>query len=788
MMPTMTRTFTPARLFAAVAAASALMVAGHSYADGLILEEIVVTAQKRAENLQDVASSIAAVSSDALDSNGITNFTDAAKLVPGLSMRKSTPTNTQISLRGVTYDRQSAASEAVDVYWNGAVYQANSMFAAMFDVERLEVLRGPQGTLQGKTSPAGAIILHTQKPDFEVVEGQVKSSFDDNGDAFAEFGLSLPLGETLAVRVAGMSNNTDGNGVEHVSGQESDTDTQAGRITLAWEPSEDFDATLMAEYMTSEALEYTQVVASPTPIAELFEMQGLNADDRKSQQAAPSVMDMQTDITVLTANWRGLDNHEISFVGSYVTNEVSLTNDVDKTGILTLGMGFQLAGNPALGIDVPFEVATESTVRSSSQELRIASLSDSWWEYTNGVYYSNFETNVQAFNDLAPAEIVGVNNAAYGVTDSLLATEEFGVFSHNRIDLSDVSELQIGLRYSKIRREELTAYSQGVGATLLPAQTLTDNQHSVDESFTGGLKYIRYLTEDVMAYASVDASYRPTGQSYHPTINGSNGSVTPGAEIMEDMRFAEEDTLAFEVGFKSTLLDGRAQLNGAFYYQSMNEYQSQFKDIKADGNGNGVVATDPNDAAPKFLTSNVDATSIGAELELKALLTENWTLGTTLSYNDFTFDDGQQAPCNDSAHDFTTDGWVATCDVSGQRVGDAPNWSLNVSSEYTIPMDQFDVFVRGLYKYDGARTNPTLVESDAGLAHRSGYGVVDLFTGLRSKDQLWEVSAWSKNLFDKQAESRSVAGRNTAVFGDYREAYFIDERSVGVNLRYNFSM
>jgi len=737
---------TPIRksLFTAIAATVTITAGVQTQAEGLMLEEVVVTAQKRTENLQDVAASIAAIGSDALDDNAITSFQDATKMVPGLVMKQGGTNDTSVSLRGVTYDRKSAGSAAVDVYWNGAGYRASSMFTSMFDVERLEVLRGPQGSLQGKTSPAGAIIMHTKAPSFEAIEGQLKTSITDDGDQLSELGINLPLSDTLAVRLATVynDNNVKGN-KSFYTGEEDSNLVKGGRISVAYEPFDDFDAIAVFEQVHNNSKNNTQMAGSYSGTGNDYG--GILLTDKVGLKYRQHSADMETEISSLAMNFRGLDKHEITSITSYNSFNLSEQDDRDPTGLIRNDFTTSDVENDAWGF---------------SQELRIASTEGNWWEYTAGIYYSRGGTHARNFVDQDPSP-------AYLGTevDVDMTKEDFGYFTHNRIDLSEVSELQVGLRYNRSRRDT-------VASLAVPDFGINIDQNSdrnaVGDAFTGGVKYIRYLSEDIMAYTSLDVSYRPGASTLNPRVSNPNN--------VHVLSYNEEDTLAFELGFKSTLLEGRMQLNGAFYYQQMDEYQNYFKELSINDAGD----SNPASEAITELVGNNDAISMGAELEAMGLISENWRASLLLSYNDLTFADGEIGYCNEGDA-LQNGGFVNTCDLSGQRVGENPNLNVSASSEYTLPLEQVDVFVRGLYTFSGASYAPNLAvdERKAGA-----HGVLDLFTGVRSKDREWEVSLWAKNLLDKVAETEMRATYSNG----YREVRTIPERSIGANLRYNFSM
>ncbi|MFB1037270.1 MAG: TonB-dependent receptor plug domain-containing protein, partial [Sinobacterium sp.] len=154
--------------------ASALLLALYgtaTSAQSVMLEEVIVTAQKRSESLQDIPASINAFSGDTLKDFNALKFGDLESLTAGLQIDSLSARSGQMSLRGITHNPASAAEATVTTYWNQAVVDSNAVFQQMFDIERIEVLRGPQGTLAGRTSPAGAINMHTAKPNLAEQEG-----------------------------------------------------------------------------------------------------------------------------------------------------------------------------------------------------------------------------------------------------------------------------------------------------------------------------------------------------------------------------------------------------------------------------------------------------------------------------------------------------------------------------------------------------------------------------------------------------------------------------------------
>lgn len=785
-----------------ISTAVLLLCGQQSFADdsGLVLEEVVVTAQKRSENIQDIAATVNAVGGDALDDFVLTQFDDVAKMTAGLSMnRQSSAASSEISLRGISYNRQSGTNPAVDVYWNDVNYRATSMFNSMFDVERIEVLRGPQGTLQGKTSPAGAIKLVTRKPSFEAIEGQVQATMDDADSSNVQFGISVPLSDTLAIRIAGVQEKSELNQVKSLaSGESDDYDAEGGRFTIAWEPSDEFNAVLTAEYFESDTRTLEDLEGSAnTTVGGAYIPGGvdpstyptLKSDDLKALSDGSNENAMRQHIATLEMNWQ-VGNHEITSLTGYWDAGWSETRDVDFADF------------------VPGEVQNrnnDNKVYTTIQELRIGSVEPSWWEYLGGVYYQKTNSFTTFEADTYP------NSGAVSLIQEIpISTEEYGIFTHNRIELTDMSELQIGLRWIKSRRsvaadqfygngwncagliemqpgfnipcvlggergEEMNPILANFNGQLAGEFIPEDLQFSKETATTGGIKYIHNFSEELMAYASLDRSWRPGGMSVSPEISDP-----------DTLLYESETSDSLEIGFKSTLLDGRMQVNGAVFYQEFDGYIGFASDVQIDGDGN----TAP-DAATTAFAYNGDATSFGTELEVVGLVTEMWKMGASLSYVDFKYDDGATGPCGDTSQFAgNTPGnpnnvIVPECDIGGERVGIEPNWQVSVNSEYTVPMETVDWFMRGLYNYRSGAESRFVEDSEV-----NGYGTLDLYSGIRSKDGDWEISLWAKNLTDEDEITRyyNEETRQGVLGTGYRAVDSLKGRTIGATLRYNFTM
>jgi len=226
------------------------------------LEEIVVTATRRTEKLRNVPMAIDVVSANDLAKKQIFDFKDIDKLAPGLELQNTTGRNNTATLRGIAFDPDSGTLPTVDVYFNDVQADAQTLFTSIYDIDQIEVLRGPQGLLRGSTSPAGAITLKTKTPSLTDYDGYVQAT-GSNQDAYNFQGaVSIPvIQDILGVRVAGLGDQNDINHVHNVTrGDDSNGHTASGRLSINFAPTDDFKSMLTYQYLYANNIQYTQVI------------------------------------------------------------------------------------------------------------------------------------------------------------------------------------------------------------------------------------------------------------------------------------------------------------------------------------------------------------------------------------------------------------------------------------------------------------------------------------------------------------------------------------------------
>ncbi len=757
--------------------------------DSFMIEEIVVTAQKRAENAQDVAVSMSVQTSEALENIAAFDFKDITKLSPGLEISGSDSVSGTIKMRGVGKEAFTGLmDDSVVVFIDGVAQSSvGAAFGSLSDIERVEVLRGPQGTLYGKNAPAGAINVTTKSVNMEEFEGgfQTSHSYYDETSTYGtnnKFHVNIPLVEgTLGMRLSGFYDESDGF-VENAFLDKSanDFNRKGGRIKLQYTPTDALDVTLISNY----GEHYTGNVFTYVP--------GFGPDYiAKREAAATGTPNTQnnTFAQVLNGNIPNGDEDAYKIYADYNAFSRTRLSDVQ------LSVDWDLGEHTLTSITYYQDVDTEyvSDQRGTpitdalldienkqslfTQELRIANNDAEDFEYMVGLYYSKSESagpdRKSTVNNTYGFNVGSMFGFPMQMDQSIMltghtGTESYGLFTHTTYHFNDEWHLSTGLRYNDERK-----YLQQsmIGDGTIYHAFFTNPSTFVNESFpsnndsyynvSGSVK-LRYTpNDDVMYYAALDSAYRSGGFNL--------SAVSP----VEDLQtFEQEDSYAFEVGMKGTFFENRLQWNVAYYYQLFKNYQ--FGDLMRQDNPSGnftdVGGTVPAITMAQSHVLNADeAISTGVEMDFLWLVTENFDLSGGLTYieteyKEFTgFCDDGQGPTDQ-----------LYCDYSGDRIGSnfgiAPaRWVANIQPAYHQEVEDW-----GVEWHASTQVNYDDVK----------HVNADIHMGLKSLDNTWSVKMFVKNVLD-----RKPGEILTMLTGNSTDTYrynLIAPRQVGVTLGYNF--
>lgn len=761
------------------ALAAALSIAAAPTLAQLVLEEVVVTAQKRSENVQDIAATVNVVTAKDIEKYQSFDFSSIQQQTAGLTLASPNARNNIIAMRGVSVDPESGTATAVDTYWNDAIVRPDVAFTQMYDLERIEILRGPQGTLQGRTSPAGAINIITKRANVDEADGYLQLSAADNDGLNAQVAYGAPLIEgTLAVRVAADYDRNNGPNIQNLTTGFDDQEykTKSGRLSAAWNATDTFSAQLIYQYLN-------QKKDDPKAMSGVDEKGGrptLVPTDLKALATTNDSAELDFNVANFIMDWEVL-GHEVTGIVGYTDSTKKAHTAADRADSLRY-------------FEPPTQAPTyqnsQTDATSYSYELRLASQDNDFWDYLVGVYYQDQNTDT-VFNAnsllLAPALVSGVGFA----TQSIIPVNgnNFAIFTFNTLQLSHDIQLEAGLRWTKYDSYDQTTvnYAGANDPGPLPSKEVVNqlfasrfpiigipNPHRNADAVTGSLKLRYEWRDEVSLYAAYNRGYRPGGISIVPTPNL---AFLPDPEAA--LTYKEETSDAIELGAKSTLWDDRANLNIALYYQKFDGYLGFVRGVQV------LNATGEPVDLPGGLVYNGDANIWGVEVEGKVLLSERWDAGGALSYNKGEWD-GATQPCNERVGDEV----IGSCDIDGQPIGGEPEWSLSLNSEYFYPLESTELYLRGLFKYTDDRLN---TDASAGIGNVrsefSAYQTLDLFTGLRSNDLAWDVSLWVKNITDEDEVIYQQGPDQYDIAlsgGSYTQTNILRERTFGMTARYNF--
>ena len=763
-----------------------------------VLEEVVVTARRKVETLQEVPLTVNALSSEKIADLNIRKLEDISSVVAGLTIEEDT-IGPSASIRGVRFDTfASGNNPTVEFYLNDSPIVSLSAIQAMFDIAQIEVLRGPQGTLRGRASPSGAITLRTNRPDLQETEGYIDQTVTNIGGQNTRFAVGTPIiDDRLAVRLAGFYEQNKGNRVESINSDDDPKYEGGGaRLSLRMAPTDTFEANVMYQRMKPRRLMFTQVESAnredpnqPAPSQGDFK-----PEDRKavSDIATESRHDLRR--LGLELGWE-VGGLKVNYAGSSTDMLVEWKDSDDAGDVFGPGSDQRLQD---------FGQETYTKTDGHSHEVRLAPLElvADKFTYVVGVLYQANESDTELtqptpiyFPNFAPfnGALATVNNS--NITSKGDSTEQ-SVFGNVTWMLSEKSEVSAGLRYIDYETEN---------AVTLDGSSLSDTDDDWTETIYS-LSYKHHYSDNLMAYATA-------GSSWRPGINAvGNFSDDKSARELQFEQLDPETSDSIEFGAKSSLMDGRLLLNGALFYQTFDNYPYR-------AGGSGVYYVEDNGASRTVkqhsFVAAVPVDVYGLEVESRYQINHDWSVGALFSYAKGKIDDGT-VPCNDYAPadgqpdssgsapseaqiNAATGGQdVGACDVD-YRSNYAPLWTTTLSSEYGFTVAGMDAYVRGLWTiYGSSKNDPTNNLDDV-----DSYNILNLYTGLRDAEGKWEAMLYAKNVADvEEVLTRGATPEGvgvqvlqpptfTSASGEtrssgYRSISMTPEREIGLNFRYNF--
>lgn len=718
--------------------------------------DIIVTAQKRSERLQDVPVAVSVVSGDLLARQGGVNLESAQYLVPTLNFRKSgTSINQSLFLRGVGTSTFSVAGEpSISTVVDGVVYsRAGEAFSDLVDIDRLEVLRGPQGTLFGKNASAGVVNIVTRRPgrDFG---GFAEAAYYTGGDEYrARLGVDLPFSDTVRSRVTGFYGQYDGNIFNRTTGERVNGYERYGvRAMVVADPTPDLSFTLIGDYREAKDDCCAELIGTtPNNAAASVLPPALGDETRDVAQNLVTATNETSWGVSLQADWT-LGGQTITSITSYREYDNEEIRDGDWLDQPYVGL-IQLH-------DIGPQVGDTFT-----QELRLTSPQNQLIEYVAGAYYSRAYTE-RTFtrNDIVcsrtPAPTVLTPCSAPGtVITRPTGTANFGstfknfaLFGQATLNIAESFRLIGGLRYTtdqlEVFHRRITPLAgPGIAPSFGPFRGKTTN-----DNWSGKAGAQFDIVPESTLYATYARGYKGPAFNVFFNLNAN------GTNVIEP-----ETADSFEVGLKNTLLDGGLVVNLAAYYAKYKNYQANNPDIVA-----GVLVT-------RF-TNAGDISTRGVELDIIFRPVDDLNISGGVAYTDARVDQFR-VPSN---------GVVTGVVPAGTQLGYAPEWKGSLAADYTIRTGGAIDLQLGA---QGSYQSSQISQFDANAAVRAattidGYGLLDLSLSVLDVAERFRLTAQVKNVFDTSFASAITAGGPGGSFRYLipREA----DRYFGVTGRVNF--
>ncbi|OFJ42038.1 TonB-dependent receptor [Pseudomonas koreensis] len=741
--------------------------AGTAAANGSQLETVTVTTRRREESSQDVPTPMSVVSGQNLETQRVYRIQDLQQLVPSVNVAYMHARQSSVSIRGLGNNPASDGLEGSVGLYIDNVYLGRPGMAVfdLMDIEQLEVLRGPQGTLFGKNTTAGVINISTRAPSF-TPERSIETSVGEDGYFQTKGTISGPLNDQLAGRFSAYRTRSDGDIKNEYDGHDLNGGSREGfRAQLLFKPNEDFNLRWIGDYNEEDSSAGTRVLYNTGPT-----INGVNLYESRASAAGA---------TLVNGRHRkvNLDNDQHVTVhqgGTSVEANWTLPSDFILTSVSSYRFwNFTPRNDDGLNVPASYNAGVSVEDKQYSQEFRLASPKGEFFDYVVGAYYFGSDLDNKSFSYYGPQADIWNGTPAgslanvTSVGNGHIQTDSFALFAQGTWHLSERLDFTAGVRGTYEEKNASVSRNAPVGGVAVAGAAANArrgragvydsgdlNQYSSSPS---GLLNLSYrITDDVLGYATLSHGEKSGG------VNLAVGSApTAGAD---SLLIGTERANNAELGFKSTLWDRRLQLNANVFWTQVNAYQ-----------------TNAYDAANRvqYLTNAGSVRSRGIEFESTVVPLRGLTLNFNGSYNDVSYLSYKDAPCPPEVSQ--APGAPASCDLSGHQVVGASKWIGNANGEYKWNLaNGFEPYVTGSYAFRSKAVG-TVEDSDYGQI--PSYAVVNLSTGLRGdfNQGQWDVSLWLKNAFDKTYYTTLWTGGN----GGY-EGLLGTPRTLGVTGRYDF--
>jgi iron complex outermembrane receptor protein len=709
-----------------------------------VFEEVLVTAEKRSESLQDLSQAITVLTGEDLDTRQVTSFVDLSAIAPGVNIAKNEGFKTVITIRGVGNEanQNAIANPSVSYHLDG-IYVASpfALQTDFLDLERIEVLRGPQGTLFGQNSTGGAINVITTAPSMDSSFGKADLTLGDYGLVKARAAYNLPLSDTLALRASVISNKRDGFTDNLTLDQDlDDANSLSARVRVLYEPSDNFRANFTAQYFDEDRNGAAQKgLLDPTPGA------------RKLRQNSTAEYELESQLYSAVLEW-DFEKFSVKSLTSYQDDDILIRRDNDRNDLDFLPPFAQLPSS------YDPETNKQTTI---TQEVNLVSSEPLFGklDWVAGVFYLDTEVEISILERLDfgfdgtfdPFTIETIY--AYGgdvgfISDSKPERDSTSVYGQGTWNLSETWRTVFGLRYTEDEvYSSVTNYYGREGTDVLEIKS---------DKVTGRLVVEHDINDSTMLFGSFTKGFKPGGS------NLTYGTEAVIAPIVVLPIFNEEIVNAYEIGLKTDLADGRIRLNAAAFYYDYNNLQYQATDPEVFNGGVGNIP---------------ESEIFGAELEFSAFLSDSLILDARMAWLDteitsdhLALDNVQSEAAGNALLGqgfdlFSDEIQIARADqiqnVNANELAKTPSFTGNLSLNWTKGLEAWGEMRSTLqYTYRGDFKHRIFNNADTDIV--PSYDVLDLVVGFYpGAGESWHVELVAKNLTDEDG----INARFTDVFG-----------------------
>ncbi|WP_026941052.1 TonB-dependent receptor [Hellea balneolensis] len=750
-------------------------------------DEIIVTATKRAESVQDVAISVTALSEKQIKALGYTNAQQITALAPGVStVQPNGESNYSVAIRGASNSDFTTNVESPVALYVDETYisQSSGSGFQLFDTERVEILRGPQGTLFGRNATGGLVHYISVKPQ-EEFGGYVNASYGSYDRIKVQGALNAPISDTVAARVSFATHQGDGYVENRLRPDRSlnNANDVAGRAQLSFKPTDDFDLLLAARYGSQDIRTgFFEYVSAPLPTGAgqpsspnpaIGGYTDLDGDIYAGSYDFPGRNQLETYSFTATGNYRFGDSLELTSITDYQSTDRDYIEDSDASPFNFFN----------------FFLTTDA--KQFSQEIRLSGSADKF-KWVAGGYYINIDIDDQN-GGIAPGFIANfvnllsgqnpsnvdfdnldaeVANAGFNGVDNPYTqeTESFSIFGQVDYDLSDQLTLILGGRFISESKDfqynnngvlfDENATSGRDPRTQLIAPDLVP-------SFTGDRSDEMWSLRAVLNYQVNDDLLLYGGYNRGVRGGGFNAPLLPGIIDASFYEYEPETLNAYEAGFKKTFADGRARLNASAYFYDYTDYQAF-----------SIIGLDT-------FTQNANAENYGFEAELQANPAEGLDVLLGVGYINSNVSD--VAGVNTDA--IASDGSLIS---AAFRQGDivpvqTPEWNLNGLVRYEVPVsNDYSVAFQADAEY---RSEHVFNLSGAASSIEDGYAVVNGSVTLSPEEQPWDLAVGVSNIFGEEylVQTFDLSGTlDAGGFFGMIEQYYGRPRMWNVSLNVDF--